>query len=175
MNYSIKPTNHRSDEYDRYLDEHISNVQRTWNEMLIKYIQEWYPELVSVISSIVANHDASKYTDAEFDAYCNYFYPTRACPRNETAFDLAWLHHQHTNPHHWQYWVLVRDEGDAVALDMPVEYIVEMLCDWHSFSAKDPKSTAYSWYNKNKSTFIFSDNTRKLVEEMVEYLKEPLK
>ena len=175
MNYYIKRTNSRCDEYEDYLHVHISNVSKAWLQFLKPVIIELYPELVTIIEENLKVHDKSKYTEEEYSAYCNYFYPTKACPANKDAFDLAWLHHQRENPHHWQYWVLIEDIGHITPLDMPVEYIVEMLCDWHSFSGTNPISTAYKWYTDNKHCMRLSSKTIKLVEELLEYLKEPLK
>ncbi|WP_445490962.1 DUF5662 family protein [Niallia sp. 03133] len=44
------------------------------------------------------------------------------------------LHHQHKNKHHWEYWVI--DPNNNQALPMPRKYIMEMICDWRSFSRK---------------------------------------
>lgn len=29
-------------------------------------------------------------------------------------FDVAWLYHQHRNPHHWQYWCLREDDPEEI-------------------------------------------------------------
>lgn len=49
-----------------------------------------------------------------------------------------------------------------------------MLCDWHSFSAKEKDSTAYAWYKENGPKMILSDNTRKLIDKYINYFKQPL-
>ena len=75
-------------------------------------------------------HDMSKFRPDEWGPYVQYFYgtsveeqlalgaynePTAAelvkefQKMVEPAFNLAWLKHQHRNPHHWQYWVLRED------------------------------------------------------------------
>ena len=167
--------NTRESEYYSYLHDHIHNVRRTWEEILSPIVLKIYPDWWSRTEQEIEDHDSSKYSEEEFDAYCNYFYPTVDCPKDEDAFDLAWLHHQKLNPHHWQYWVLIRDGGKTVALDMPISSVVSMLADWHSFSVKDPNSTAYNWYTKNKGNMRLSINTRTIVEKLLEYLKEPLR
>ena len=68
-----------------------------------------------------------------------------------------------------------RDSGEQVPLDIPEKYVIEMLSDWHSFSKKNPESTAYKWYNDNKDKMILSENTIKLIEKYIDLLKEPLK
>lgn len=166
--------NSRENEYYEYLRQHIGGVQRVWNEILSTVVAECYPEEWSACEEAIRNHDASKYEEAEFEPYCNYFYPTEDCPKDEVAFDRAWLHHQKVNPHHWQYWVLIRDGGELVPMDMPIPEIVNMCCDWHSFSAKNPKSTAAAWYDKNQDKMMLSENTTEVVTFLLQYLEDPL-
>lgn len=166
--------NPRQGEYYDYLNQHIGNVQRSYYQFLRDYIQRIYSQDVEACDITIAGHDASKYNDDEFLPYCNYFYPCSGFEKDEKAFDLAWLAHQHRNPHHWQHWVLMRDSGEKTPVDMPIEEIVNMVCDWHSFSAKDPKSTADKWYKDNKSKMLLSDYTRKKVEEFLKYLTKPV-
>lgn len=169
--------NPRKNEYYKYLNEHIGGVKSSWNNILKPYMidngYEYY--IIDLADSHMVEHDLSKLEDAEFIPYCNHFYPHGdEFYNDELAFDLAWLHHQHVNPHHWQYWILVRDSGDIVPMDMPLDYICEMLCDWHSFSYKDPKSTALAWYSDNKDNMKFSDTTRKIVDELVQVMDKPI-
>jgi hypothetical protein len=50
-------------------------------------------------------HDWSKLTPAEWGPYVRSFYGKQGrTPEVRAAFDAAWLHHQHRNPHHWQHW-----------------------------------------------------------------------
>ena len=173
--------NPRFREYLEYIDAHRIGVVRSWVELLMPYLDKHYQDIDSGekldlqdIDKTIQAHDTSKYEDDEFIAYCNYFYPSEGFEKDEAAFDVAWLLHQHKNPHHPQYWVLLRDSGELVALDMEFKYICEMLCDWHSFSLRDEKSTAYSWWQDNKSKMVLSDNTIKIVEELIDVFKEPL-
>lgn len=167
-------SNTRKGEYDHYLKNHISGVQRAWRDILKPALfsdsESDYDLLL--ISTTIDRHDLSKYQPDEYDAYCDYFYPTESNPKDKDAFDRAWLLHQKRNPHHWQYWVLVRDEGELAPIDMPIEYICEMLCDWSSFHYIDPESTANKWYKDNKKKMIFSDDTRKKVEKLLELAPE---
>lgn len=80
-------------------------------------------------------HDMSKLLPSEFFPYLNFFYGKQKTTNNfyvpgkDNKFDTAWLKHQHRNPHHWQYWVLSRDERSISCLEMPEKYMIEMLCD----------------------------------------------
>lgn len=168
--------NSRTDEYYSYLDAHIKGVQDAWEYQLKPALlsNEEIKVDFDKVDDLVRNHDRSKYNKDEFDSYLHYFYPTSDHPKNEEDFNTSWLYHIHRNPHHHQYWVLIRDEGTFIPLDMPVEYICEMLCDWQSFSRRDSSSTAYTWYDKNYNKMNLSENTRKYIEVLREYLKDPL-
>lgn len=166
--------NPRMGEYLAYLDQHISGVKQAWYQFLASVVLEQFPDYYSECERAILSHDASKYDEDEFCAYCNYFYPCPGYPKDQDEFDRAWLLHQKRNPHHWQYWILVHDEGEAEPLQMPISEICNMVCDWHSFSKRDPKSTAYSWYQKNKDNMILDDTTRSYVEFFVDYLKDPI-
>lgn len=173
----LTETNIRRPEYDQYLSNHILNVKNSWNNILYPALlteSDLTVEDFTKISKVIDDHDKSKYEDEEYYAYLNYFYPTDDNPKDEDEFNKAWLHHQRVNPHHWQYHVLIKDSGELIPLDMPIEYICEMLCDWHSSSATDPESTAYKWYQDNKDKMLLSNNTRKIVEKYINYLKDSL-
>ena len=125
---------------------------------------------------IVNAHDQSKYSKEEYDAYDNYFYGNRSY-EVVREFNVAWLHHIHNNPHHWQYWILHNDNPDEgmILLDMPDEYILEMICDWWSFSwTKGDLYEIFNWYNERKSYIKLSDETREKVEGVLDTIKDKL-
>lgn len=167
-------------EYSQYIHIHVGNVLRSWNEILKPAIEENMEDLgidendIKKIGDNIRTHDSSKWESEEWFAYLNHWYPTPEYPDNKEEYDYAWLHHQHSNGHHWQHWILVRDEGNIYPLDMPLEEICSMICDWHSFSISQDENTAYDWYHKNGSKMILSNNTRDIVEILIEYMKEPL-
>lgn len=180
MKRVIKSNTSIFQQYDEYLSSHIHNVQRAWYELLRPYLLEQglVDEDLQDIDSRIDDHDASKFDDEEYDAYAEWFYGEHPDEGEaKDAFDLAWVHHQNNNEHHWQYWVLIQDtdEPKYLALDMSKPAIYEMLCDWHSFSAKDPESTAYSWYNNNRENMVLSDNTVAVIDSLIDIFKKPLK
>lgn len=174
--YIRASSNLRQSEYNEYLMKHINGVKTAWRDILYPAILTDSDEDVDQITKVidlVANHDKSKYQKDEYDAYLNYFYLDRNNKKDSEAFDMAWLLHQKRNLHHWQYWLIIRDEGEIVPMDMPFEYICEMICDWSSFQfVFDPKSTANKWYKDNKNNMILSDNTRKEVERLLSIAPE---
>lgn len=163
--------------YDKYLVEHIGNVAKGFS-----WLVEKLPEILGneyqveqLRQQICGEHDKSKYSAEEYHAYDVHFYGNRTEPESE--FDHAWLHHIHHNPHHWQYWILHNDDPDLgmKILDMPYNYILEMICDWWSFSWKTGKlEEIFTWYDAHKAYMKLSDATRKTVEDILEKIKEKL-
>lgn len=172
MNIDMKSDSMR-DQYDSYLSNHINNVKKGLDWMI-----ENIPEIFKIdpisLSMIISHHDESKYSDEEYFAYCEYFYGEKT-PEVEDEFDLAWLHHQHNNPHHWQHWLLREDDGDMKALEMPEIYIIEMVCDHWAFSwAKNDLYEIFNWYKENKPKMLLHPNTQQRYEEILDKLKTKL-
>ena len=160
--------------YDDYLNQHILNVSNA---------SDWIRQNIGLdvnsfdISSNVFIHDDSKYSKEEYDAYDAYFYGGKRTKEVKDNFNYAWLHHIHNNPHHWQYWVLINDDPDngIVALDIPYKYVIEMICDWWSFSWRTGNLyEIFNWYDKHKDYMILSENTRELVEDILAQIKKKL-
>lgn len=166
-------TQMRSD-YDDYLKQHIGNVKLGLEWLFINLPEIFSRYDADYIGNNIAQHDASKYSCHEYDAYCAYFYGKKTAEVKE-QFDYAWLHHIHNNPHHWQYWLLKEDNGDLKALEMPYEYIIEMICDHWAFSWKaDNLYEIFDWYEKNRSKMILHKNTQKNYEDILDKLKKKL-
>jgi hypothetical protein len=162
-----------SKQYDRYLVEHIHAVQKAMNWMLnnIESLEEETGYNKSEFVYVASVHDMSKRGPHEYSAYDDYFYGER----DEDAFNRAWLHHIHNNPHHWQHWVLINDDGSLLALEMPKLYALEMIADWWSFSWRSGNlSEVFDWYEKHKGVMVLHPNTREFVEGVLGEIKEKL-
>lgn len=163
-------------QYNQYLEQHKSNVRKGF-----EWIQKNLPELLvgegGVAWQIEFAHDTSKSEPDEYEAYDAYFYGNNRSFQVVQDFHKAWLLHIHRNPHHWQYWVLINDdpkEGELV-LDMPYNYIVEMICDWWAFSwAKGNLVEIFNWYDEHKGYMKLSRDTRIIVEHVLEEIKAKL-
>lgn len=161
--------------YSKYLDQHTDNVFKGYD-----WIRKNIPEILSGEDyeiQIRFCHDNSKYGTEEYTAYDKYFYGKTKTPEIKKNFNFAWLHHIHNNPHHWQHWVLINDDpGEGmIMLDMPHNYIIEMICDWWAFSwAKGNLYEIFDWYDAHKNYMKLSDKTRKTVEDILEKIKTKL-
>lgn len=167
-----------SQKYDEYIDQHKENVTSAFKWMC-KNIPEIFldqNDMNQIEYQVVNEHDYSKHSVEEYDAYDKYFYGNRSY-EVVREFNVAWLHHIHNNPHHWQYWILHNDNPDEgmIILDMPDNYIIEMICDWWSFSwAKGDLYEIFNWYNERKSYMKLSDETREKVEGILDTIKDKL-
>lgn len=163
-------------QYDQYLARHRANVKRGFDwlcENLPHVMKDtleagWYTEFA---------HDQSKNEEDEYEAYDAYFYGNNRSYEVVQNYQRAWLLHIHRNPHHWQYWVLINDdpkEGEIV-LEMPYDYIIEMICDWWAFSwAKGNLKEIFGWYDEHSKYMKLAANTRKTVDNILEQMKNKL-
>ena len=166
-----------STQYDRYLEEHRANVKKgyDWIKENLPYAirpgmdLDWHMEF---------GHDQSKNEPDEYEAYDAYFYGGNRSYKVVQDFRKAWMLHIHRNPHHWQYWILINDdpnEGEIV-MDMPYEYILEMICDWWSFSwAKGDLNEIFNWWEDHEKYIKISVKTRQTVVDILSSIKIKLK
>lgn len=176
--------------YDEYLSEHIGAVQKGWNWMLDNlidrihpWIREQYPNSefdpidVFEIGDQMQDHDASKIRPEEYYPYDAYFYGSNKSHAVVENFRKAFLLHIHENPHHWQYWVLIHDDPDEpeTLIEIPLNYIFEMICDWWSFSwRKGDLMEIFDWWDKHKDYIRMHKKSRKVLEYILKEMKDIL-
>lgn len=137
----------------------------------LKYIlkHKWYVFLAGTLTGAPLHrlllHDLSKFRPSEWAAYANYFYKDSS---DNSALNIAWLHHQRRNKHHWQYWYLVQDNGETVPQPMPESYVREMVADWAGAGkAATGRWDVSQWYRENKYSMKLHKETRTLVESIL--------
>lgn len=165
--------------YDEYLEEHIGNVNKGLHWMLdnLALSQEEKSAIETAMTEF--NHDESKYSAEEYNAYDQYFYGGNRSYKVVQDFNYAWLHHIHNNPHHWQYWVLLEDDPEAglpyKTLPIPLPYIFEMIADWWSFSWKDRNLfEIFNWYAEHRDKQYIHPESRKIAERILEKIWDVL-
>lgn len=117
-------------------------------------------------------HDLSKFSPSEWHPYVLSFYGRWKYSERPTwlvdAFDVAWLHHQKHNKHHWQYWILVQDEDEDKILPIPDKYRREMLADWRGASrAITNKDDTKDWYLNNRHKIKLHPETQAWIESQL--------
>ena len=141
-------------------------IADAYTESLERHLQAVYKsgELLGVPPDQLRQHDASKWSEAEFMPYAlNWNGTDEQKAANADAYERAQLHHYHHNPHHWQHWLMV--DGDGMrALEMPPAYALEMVADWRGASIAYTGSADMSkWLTEKFGQVILHDSTRALV------------
>lgn len=166
-------------QYDTYLQNHLANVKFGFDWLRSNLPNLVLPRLtgVDIAWQVEFAHDQSKTTPEEYKAYDDYFYGGNRSFAVVQAFQMAWLHHIHNNPHHWQHWVLINDEPSEgkIVIPMPHEHVIEMICDWWSFSwATGNLKEIFTWYEDHRIYIKLHPDTRTKVETILEQMKEKL-
>lgn len=157
----------KENEYIAYIKEHVDNVHTAFLKYGINMCKRLFITPGTLYVRVI-KHDDSKYSEFEFDAYRQYFYPCSDEDPNEEIFNNGWKHHYTINDHHPEYWV---DEVTGDINDMPVECIAEMLLDWESMSMKFGGNT-YDYYMKERDIKPFSENTKNIIDDLISIFKE---
>lgn len=119
-------------------------------------------------------HDWSKFMPSEAPHYGRQFFGDKGDP---AGFARAWLHHQNSNPHHWEYWIPRsahnRGDGDKEPLEMPEWAVREMAADWMGasrvYEGRWPTPESWPWLEKNLGTIRVHPNT---IDAIVRILAE---
>ena len=119
-------------------------------------------------------HDWSKFVPVEWSPYVQKFYgqprvgEVVAGVADNAAFERAWLHHLHANPHHWQHWILQEESGATKALRMSTGLVREMVADWMGAGrAITGRWEVAEWYAKNRDKMLLHPETRAAVEALL--------
>jgi len=95
-------------------------------------------------------HDWSKFTPSELPHYQRQFFGKEKSP---TEWARCWVHHQNTNPHHWEYWIDRSGFPICKAVTMPWWAVREMIADWmaacRAYEGYWPTSERWPWFEKN--------------------------
>lgn len=120
-------------------------------------------------------HDLSKFSIVEFAPSVRHFQGTRSpieAEKEALGYSKAWLHHKGHNKHHWEYWIDFADDGSIIANEMPINYVIEMVCDWVGAgkaynNTKWTQNEPLSYYTKVRAGRHFHPNTERLVLEFL--------
>ena len=113
---------------------------------------------------------------------CHLYYQGFRSPINREkevkGYSLGWLHHKGRNRHHWEYWL---DNGNVkngvIAIEMPVNYVVEMICDRIAASMTYQKenytdASALEYFLNGYDRVMMHPNTKALTQHILEYLRD---
>ena len=154
------------EEYKNYIIEHKERVSK-FADLLKEKLPELFDNIdVELFDEMIREHDASKFEEPEFEAYAQKWFNNSG---ETLEYKEAWKHHWTNNEHHPEFWL-----GE----DMPYIYILEMLCDWGSFSIDkgDFRELSDFYYNKAKDDEEknLSANTKAIIEDILNKLESAL-
>lgn len=124
-------------------------------------------------------HDLSKYSIVEFWSGVKYHQGYRSpidAEKEDKGYSLGWLHHKGRNKHHWEYW-LDNVNGAIEPIEMPVNFVVEMICDRIAASMiymKDSytDASALNYFMNGYDYVIMHQSTKDLTQHILEYLRD---
>ncbi len=125
-------------------------------------------------------HDLSKYSPSEFILGAKYFQGNRSPHAEERelyGYSEAWLHHKGRNKHHFEYWFEISNSGEYIYVEMPDEYLAEMICDRVAASKiylkdKYTNRSPLDYYLGKKDMYVMNENTAKKLEYYLTLLAE---
>lgn len=138
-----------------------------------KYVMEAGLIVTGIPEERLFNHDASKFTQAEYPYYARQFHGDRGDP---AGFARAWLHHIHHNDHHWHHWLFAdgySPYGSGIelngALPMPEVCVREMVADWMGAERTNTDSWDMTkWLNDRLSQkIILHQESRHIVNQVL--------
>ncbi len=147
------------EENKKYIEEHKDNVKK-FAEWLKENLPELFDEIdIDVFDDLIKEHDDSKFSEEEFEPYAQKWFNNSG---KTPEYEAAWTHHWMHNEHHPEFWL-----GEY----MPYIYILEMICDWGSFSIASGNLNELSdfYYSKakNDEEKNLSENTKTIIEEIL--------
>ena len=125
-------------------------------------------------------HDLSKYSPTEM-LICKYYSGKRSPHQNARevlGYSPSWIHHYHTNKHHFQFWWDEDEEGKIIPMKMPYNYVIESFCDMlgasKAYNPKDwgPDLLLCYWDQKCKGKRIMHEKSANLVELLIHQIAD---
>jgi hypothetical protein len=146
-------------EYQDYVLAHKERVKQ-----FADWLKENCPDVFEGVDldsfdEVIEEHDESKFSEEEFEPYAQKWFGDK---KKTPEYEEAWKHHWMNNEHHPEYWL-----GE----DMPYIYILEMICDWGSFSIDkgDLSELSDFYYNKaiDDPEKNLSDATKEIIHDIL--------
>ena len=150
-------------EYSKYVCEHKAYVRKAFS-LLLPFVKANLnlseEDMIKLVDNI-DNHDKSKFEVDEFVPYAEHFYG--GGEKDTGKFRAAVKLHEMRNPHHAEFW-----KGENI----PTIYLIEMVCDWWSFSLRSEKpKEVLDWYSSHKEKLGLNASNTQAVESLLNEIK----
>lgn len=163
--------------YNDMIRKHLVNIEKSFNKYG-KRLCDAFDLDYNMLSKLIAKHDSSKMTNTdEINGYIarNFPYeeddiPVDSHGLRRCIFEKGLLSHYHNNPHHPEYWVMVKDNS---LTPMPMEpiYVCEMIIDWVA-NQMDDKMPPKKYWDHNRSQKLMHHDTVDMIDKMIVYIDD---
>lgn len=163
------------------------NIRKYWAHFEYTMRHKWFVFIECCKMGIPVQgifHDMSKFTIKEFVPYALFFFDENGkkidgirdktgaynpLATGNSSFESAWFWHQARNKHHWQYWISLGDHCSYSAIEIPRKYVLEMIADWRGAGMAQSTPNVLKWYESSKDKMVLHIETRKMIEQILEY------
>ena len=163
-----------AENYLKYLNQHISCVAKAYNHLKIiipDLFDGFSDEVIKLTEEHIKEHDSIKFDPERLRIYGEHF--LNKYDKDEYN-KLIWEHIQKC-PHHFQHWLIFYTPQRIEALEIPYDYIIEMICDWYSFSfIKNDETEIVLWYKKYRNSMIFAPKTQIIIDNIIDKIQKYL-
>lgn len=159
----------RENQYKKYLKKHNKNIKKAYyneianNPNIFLLIDK---EILDKLYKRILNHDKSKYSKEEFDAYRKNFFPINKKEKEENLkdFEKALEHHYKNNTHHWQN--RQYKENFDITNDEEIVDVLENILDWVAMGYEF-KNIVKEYYDKNKNNIVLNPKEKVFLEHII--------
>lgn len=139
----------------------MNNIKPTLRYALLTVKHKWFVFLAGLKIGVpfwrLITHDLSKFSRAECPPCGCQVFGDKGDPE---GFIRAWIHHQNTNDHHWEYWIprtghtrCLPPYLDGEPVRMPRAAVEEMIADWfgasRAYEGGWPVNNKWKWLDNS--------------------------
>jgi hypothetical protein len=154
-------------EYKQYILDHKNKVKQVADWLKTNCPEVFKGVSLASFDDCIRKHDDSKFSEPEFEAYAKFWAEDSDDYSWDPEYDEAVEHHWQVNEHHPEHWF---------GADMPLLYILEMICDWGSFSiGKGNFEELFDFYYEEAQyddEKDLSPKTKKIIEDILSKIKK---
>lgn len=159
-------------DYLKYLKQHIECVALAY-ERLKEIIPDLFDghddEIILKTEQHIKEHDSIKFSPDRLKIYGEHFLGKS----DKEEYNKLILEHIANCPHHFQHWLVFYDRDNIQAVEIPYDYIIEMICDWYSFSfIKNDEKEIVNWYKMARNRMIFAPKTQIIIDNIIDKIEK---
>ena len=156
------PIRKKEKEYRDELNSHYDEYKKTFTTCFDKIKEMIPPEEIQELIDNMRNHDKTKFSEKEFNAYRQWKHPMDGERKDKDKYELALLHHIHNNTHHIEAFVLI-DGNKVKPLRIPLMYIIEIALDLITEGREEGKTGTEIFDEMKDKVLIHPESKKDLI------------